>query len=111
MGDGISEAYSLCQILQWINLTNEDQKAALVNDAFGSYEDPKVLNEKDITAISSDFSNRTANNGRMYFGTNRTKRIKALIHWVQDFYRVSKVPTIVALSQTLFRAELERALA
>ena len=38
-------------------------------------------------------------------------RTKALIHWVQDFYRVSKVPTIVGLSQTFFRAELERALA
>ena len=109
MGDGITEADSLCQILHWFTIY--EQKFALVNDAFGSYEDLNVLNEKDITAMSSDFSHRTANNGRIYFGTNRTKRIKALIHWVQDIYRVSKVPTIVGLSQTLFRAELERALA
>ena len=61
--------------------------------------------------MSSDFSSRTNQNGKIHFGTNRTKRIKALINWVQDFYRVSKVPTIIGLSQALFRTELERALA
>lgn len=111
VGDGISEIYSLRQILHWIGFVTDNQKDNLVNDAFGSYEDLKVLNEKDITTMNSGFSNRTANDGRMHFGTNRTKRIKALIHWVQDFYRVSKVPTIIGLSQVLFKAELERALA
>ena len=49
--------------------------------------------------------------GRLHFGVCRTKYLQTLVHWVQDFYRVSKVPIIVGLSQTLFRANLERALA
>ena len=65
VGDVITEADSLRQILHWIGFTIYEQKVALVNDAFGSYEDLKVLNEKDITAMSSDFSHRTANNGRI----------------------------------------------
>ena len=109
--DGITEEDSLRQILHWVGFLTDNQKESLVADAFGSFEDLKVLNEKDITAMSSDFSSRTVVNGKLLFGTTRTKRVKALIHWVQDFYRVSKVPSIVGLSQVLFRGELERALA
>ena len=61
--------------------------------------------------MSNDFSSRTNANDKMYFGTTRTKRIEALIHWIQNFYRVSKVPSVVGLSQVLFRDKLERALA
>ena len=71
----------------------------------------KVLTKKDITAMSSDFASRTQANGRFYFGTLRTKRLKALTHWIQDFYRVSSEPSIVGLSKVLFKSELERALA
>ena len=67
-----------------------------------SFEFLKVLTEKDPTTMASDFSKRTAANSRIIFGTMRTKRLKALIHWIQDFYRVSCMPTIVGLSETSF---------
>jgi hypothetical protein len=108
---GISEEDSLLQILHWIGFRNEGQRGNLVQDCFGSFEDLKVLNDKDVSAMASDFGGRTANNGRINFGTRRTKSIKATIHWVQDFYRVSERPTIVGLSELSFKAQLERALA
>ena len=64
--------------------------------------------------MSTDFSNRTgraAANGRINIGLMRTKRLKALIHWIQDFYRISREPTIVGLNEALFKRDLDRALA
>lgn len=109
--EGISQSDTLRQILHWIGFRTDVLKDALTQDAFESFGVLKVLTEKDITAMSSDFANRTQANGRFYFGTLRTKRLKALTHWVQDFYRVSSDPSIVGLSEVLFKSELERALA
>jgi hypothetical protein len=108
---GISEEDSLLQILHWIGFRTAEQRTNLTQDSFGSFEDLKVLNDKDVSAMASDFGGRTANNGRINFGTRRTKSIKATIHWVQDFYRVSECPTIVGLNEHTFKSQLERALA
>jgi hypothetical protein len=40
------------------------------------------------------------------FGLQRTKRLKATLHWVQDFARVSKVPTLKGLTQESFKAAI-----
>ena len=108
--EGSTEEELLLQILHWIGFRSAVQKNALSQDAFESFDFLKVLTEKDITAMASDFSSRTVANGRINFGTMRTKRLKALIHWIQDFYRVSCVPSIVGLSEISFKAELETAL-
>ena len=108
--EGSTEEEMLLQILHWIGFRSAVQKNALSQDAFESFDFLKVLTEKDITAMASDFSSRTVANGRINFGTMRTKRLKALIHWIQDFYRVSCVPSIVGLSEISFKAELETAL-
>jgi hypothetical protein len=42
----------------------------------------------------------------MYFGLQRTKQLKATLHWVQDFARVSEVPTLEGLTQDSFKAAI-----
>jgi hypothetical protein len=66
---GISEEDSLLQILHWIGFRTDDQRASLVEDSFASFEDLKVLNDKDVSAMASDFGGRTVNNGHINFGT------------------------------------------
>ena len=61
------------QVLHWIGFRTEDARNALVNDDFGSYDDVKVLTEKDISTMATNFSGRTGASGRMYFGTRRIK--------------------------------------
>ena len=61
--------------------------------------------------MASDYGGRTQNNGRIHFGVRRTKHIKGLVHWINDFDRVSGAPTIVGLNETSFKQELDRALA
>ena len=86
------------------------QRQAIQTHSIAIFSDVKMLTEKDITQLSTDFSSRTAANGRMNVGTRRTKRLKALLHWVQDFHRVSNTPSIVGLSQATFLIGLDAAI-
>ena len=64
------------------------------------------LTKKDISDLEYSYSKRTAADGRLIFGLKNTKRLKLMIHWVQDFARVSETPNIDDLDEASFRAEL-----
>ena len=103
---GVTEPETLVQILHWIGFRVPADRQSLIDDCFSSFENLSMLTNKDITAMASDFGSRTAANGRIIFGTIRTKLIRALIHWIGDFYRISLTPTIVGLSETTFKDAL-----
>ena len=46
---GISEAHSIMQSMHWIGFRQDDNRNALISDAFESFNDVKLLTEKDIT--------------------------------------------------------------
>jgi hypothetical protein len=79
-----------------------------MEDAFTSFDGVKQLNEKEIDKMRMDFGGRTAANGRI--GTNRTKNIKAVIHWLMDFDRVSERPSIAGLSGRACKSQLKTAM-
>ena len=68
------------------------------------------LTEKDISSISLDWANRTIALSRFHIGTKRLKSLQLLIHWIQDFRRVSSIPSIIGLNEYTFKAQLTRAL-
>ena len=105
--DNINEAQSIVQILRWIGFREAAARDSLIDDCFGSFADVQSLTERDITTMASDFSSRTAAAGRIYFGTNRTKKLKALVHWANDFQRCSREPTIIGLNEVTFKNELD----
>ena len=107
----IGERDSIRQILYWIGFRGQQNINAIADDAFSGFSDIRVLTEKDITNMSSGFASRTQADGRILFGTRRTKLLKALIHWNEDFFRVSQLPSVVGLNEAIFIAQLERALA
>ena len=106
----ISEADSFLQILAWIGFRTHNQRTSLMDDALSSYDDVRILTERDVNGLIRDYSGRTIADGRIHIGIRRSKRLKALIHWVQNFYRVSKEPTIVGLGQGVFLAALDTTL-
>ena len=81
----------------------------LPEDEFGSFKDVKMLTEKDTSTMASNLSSRTQANGRMDFGTRWIKDIKSFNHWVQDFYRISGIPSIVGLYEVTLKTQLDRA--
>ena len=110
VGEGIIEEDSLLQILHWIGFCTTAHRQSMVTDSFTSWEDLKMLAQEDADTMSKTFASRSQTNGRIIFGTNRTKYVKATIHWIQDFYRVSDDLLIVGLRERTFKSELQRAL-
>ena len=98
------------QVLYWISSQVSASQQALIEDIFGFFNDVRVLTEKDMRTMASNFSFRTQTNGRMNCFTRRIKYIKAFSHWVQDFYRVSGLPSIVGLYEVKSKPYLDKAL-
>jgi hypothetical protein len=45
-------------------------------------------------------------NSKIIFGMNRSKFLKATVHWIQDFHRVSGTPSIEeGLSEGMFKEQ------
>ena len=109
--EDITDENTILQLLHWIGFRTENLRGSIVDDAFESFDDLKLLTEKDISSMAGGFASRTVQDGRINFGLRRTKLTKALVHWVQDFYRVSETPSITGLNEVTFKGQLERALA
>ena len=103
---GLDELDTISQSLSWIGFVIDAQRNNIINEALGSFDDIRMLDEDDIDSMSKDFASRTAGYGRMNFGTRRIKLLKAFLHWVQDFYRVSTVPNVNGLNLNSFRVQL-----
>jgi len=93
------------QVLIWIGFDVVANRQALCSE-IAEIKDMVDLTEKDITELQELYAKRTQNAGQMYFGLQRTKRLKATLHWVQDFARVSEVPTLNGLTQESFKAAI-----
>jgi len=105
----VPEIDQIGQILTWIGFTDATQRLSIIDDAFNCYMDMLALKEKEMFELSDSFSRRTATTGRIVFGIRRTKKLKSLLHWVQDFYRVSSIPSIEGLTEITFTEALTRA--
>ena len=109
----LTENEVIVQVMHWIGFRNEVTRDHIIDDTFESFEDIKMLTEKDITSMATDWATRPTRGvvQRIFFGTRKTKYLKALTHWVEDFFRISARPTITGLTELQFKQQLERALA
>ena len=98
----VPEIDQIGQMLTWIGFNNQGNRNSIINNAFSTFADIQDLTEKDITELSESFARRTAQNDRINFGIRRTKRLKHMMHWVQDFYRVSSTPSMAGLNENTF---------
>ena len=105
----MAEDDQIRQILTWIGFTIQAERNAIVDDAMASYDDLLCLNTKDVTALSADFARRTLANGKIVFGSRRTKKLQSVLYWVKDFSRISETPTIGTLTENVFSIQLTRA--
>ena len=72
------------QVLIWIRFDVVANRQALCSE-IAELKDMVDLTEKDVTELQESYANRTQNAGQMYFGLQRTKQLKATLHW----YRTS----------------------
>jgi hypothetical protein len=94
------------QVLIWIGFDAAANNHQALHSEIAEIKDTTELTEKDITELEESYAKRTPNAERMYFGLQRTKQLKATLHWVQDFARVSEVPTLEGFTQEYFKATI-----
>ena len=82
-------------ILQWIVFNDPKHWEFLHEYGIDSWDIINIMTTEDIDTMEKIFSSLTANNGKIIFGTNRTKYLKYFTHWTQEFFRISKVPMVV----------------
>ena len=91
--------------LMWIGFNTVASSEALQID-IEQFDDMLELTKKDILDLEYLYSKRTVADGRLVFGLQNTKRLNSMIHWVQDFSRVSETTKINNLDEESFRAAL-----
>ena len=89
----------------WIGCNTIACRDALQID-IAQFGDMLQLTKKDISDLEYSYSKHTAADGRLIFGLQRTKRLKSMMHWVQDFAIVSETTNINDLDDASFRAAL-----
>jgi hypothetical protein len=96
---------SLDAILEWIGFEEEVEREAILDEAFEDWEDLFNLKSSDIDNLNSDFCKKEGDE-KIQFGLKRTRRLKNLILWVQDYYRCGEDPSIEDMDEASFLESL-----
>ena len=102
----VPEVDQIREILDWIGFNDPDDQTSIIEGDFEAYSDIQSLNEKYITEMCESDSKRTVTGGKIDARICRTKRLKFMMHWVHDVYRVSSIPSTGRLDQASFLAAL-----
>ena len=92
-------------VLDWIGFDINER--GWLADNFTSFAEISDLSEKEMSAMAENFAKRTDAEGKFQWGFTKIKRMKHLIHWVQDFERVGEVPTVLGLIEGSFLVALD----
>ena len=61
------------------------------------------LTDRDISDLEKSYAKCPGKTGGVFFGIQHTKKIKSLMHWVQDFTCVDEIPTFKDLDKEYFK--------
>ena len=96
------------QILEWLGFANAPQRTQVLQD-IPTLESLADITEQEIGYLAEEYSKRTVTDGRFFMGLERTKLLKATVHWTQDFGRLGGIPSIVGLNAATFKAQVRQA--
>ena len=84
--------------LQWIGFDSAVVRNRLRAEGFETFDDLANMKDKDIRDLAESYGRRTVNDGRFIFGVRRIRHLLGLIHWVQDFKRISGTPDLAGFA-------------
>ena len=83
-------------ILKYCGFETQALRNRIAKDGIESIADLLKLDERDIDELNRGFSERTGP-AKCVFGLNRVRKLKAAMHWAQDFARISLLPTLAGI--------------
>ena len=108
--DVITEEFQIKQSLHWIGFGTEFMKDNIYDDLISSFSDLFTMNFDDVNTMAKDYVNHALILGKINFGICRIKKLKALLHWAQEFRRISERPSVEGMAYNDFLLQLDRAL-
>ena len=102
--------FQIKQSLHWIGFGTNSMKENLYNDLVSSFSDLFTMNFDDVDKMAKDDVNWALILGKLNFGIRRIKKLKALLHWAQEFRRILERPSIQVMTGDDFLMQLDRAL-
>jgi hypothetical protein len=108
----LSEAEQVEHVLKFIGFSDKHQRKALQENYLEGLSDLRRSSEEDVENAAHrflKFKNTNLPEG-VYINPKQLSRLKAMMHWAQDFYRIGKSPMVVsALTKDEFIKALETA--
>ena len=93
---------SIKKILLWILFTTEEHRNSIFDDSIEPFIEIRMFIDTDILDLSTEFSIKTQDIGKIHFDMHRTKWVRELLNWVQYFYRISGDTYIVEMNTYIF---------
>ena len=78
------------QYLHWIGFGTDTMKDKLYDKSISSLSDLFTMNFDDVNKMAKDYVNQMLILGKLKFSIRPIKKLKALLHWEQDFRRISE---------------------
>ena len=95
------------QTLEWIGVT-DFTNISNIRENYTSFDKLSQLTASNIRDFVDDFRRRTLTAGKYAMPLTIQKRLKFTIHWLLDFERVNRAPTLVGLDRIAFVLHLKR---
>ena len=108
--DVITEEFQIKKSLHCIGFGTDLMKDNLYDDSISSFSDLCTMNFDDVNTMAKDYVNRTLILGKLNFGIRRIKKLKALLHWAQEFCRILEWSSVEGMTGDDFLLQLYRAL-
>jgi hypothetical protein len=103
-----AEAANTDSMLGCIGFNAQAEQTAMAQDEFESFDDLSQLKDKDIATTSEGVADRTAAGGRIAFGLQKTRLLKAALDCAQDFKGVSRPVSMDGVTNAAeFRAAVQ----
>lgn len=102
------EAAAIDNMLLYVGFAVAANRVSIAADGLESFDAILSLTETDVSSLSKGFADRRMADGRITFGLRRTNLLKAVIHWAQDFRRISREVTLDGIADAdEFKAAIE----
>ena len=94
----ITEKFQIKQSLHWIGFVTDSIKENMYDYSISSFSDLFTVNFDNVDTMAKDYVNRTLILGELNFGICRIKKLKTLLHLVQEFRRILEQPLVEGMT-------------
>ena len=108
--EAITEEFHIKQYMRWVRFVTDSMKDNIYDDSISSFSYLLIINFDYVYTMAKYYLNRTLILGELNISIRRIKKLKALLHWAQEFCRISERLLVEGMTGDNFLMQLNWAL-